>query len=949
MKNKNVTNELVDFRKDFSCPHGDFSGEEYAFSSEEKIAFLQKYSDFCQKVHGLKEQSVKAVEKEEIAETLRKIDYKVLPKVRKREDFSDWEATLLPKNGAYKGWQFYTARTSLQEGAILFDDGIAPPMPCAKYEFENGEKLKRIRLSVFISSAYKKERVALSEKNMPHVITTGRIIELRSGINEVLKIQFYAIGTVCARVGVPDPYHHKHFSLGNCRFDEWNELVIELGENSYNVELNGERTEDLLRTSACAPDTLFLSGGLHPRGVWKVKMEEFGFTDGNKTEFFEPAKQGDAVEEKLGLVQLPYAVGGYRNKDKYLILRKEFYAKNGDKKALLTFDSLDPGGKAYLNGQLIFETDGFMRESVDVSSCLKKGKNLLTVVVEPRAPEIHYPWHRCMDTYMGWFCGNVTLEYIPKAHISGLDIITKSVCGRTAHVELRLRTENAVGRTVKIYIAQTNPERTKEELVYTGVAKSDEMIAFHVRALSWSPQNPILYSVRAEIAGEDDCIVETGFRTIEQKDGAIYLNNEKILLRGAILMQFLPPYENIVTSHVCPTNEELVWQFLMLKNMNGNFLRLHMLGYGTNDARYARFCDRLGLTLCWITRFIDSVEGVQWGQGWQQGDLYVKQMLEVKEHPSIVMWEGSNEYRAWGDDIDWLYDEFVSKVKAVDDTRLLSPCSHLYYGEDLSGEGYYYQDDGNADLYYQPANASFGWRDSSVVRSAHPYCITLGYGGSWEAFRKQPWSAQKLLFKSKEHAYLVTEMAVIGRHDDTTPEAQVYVKNDSYELAGGERLFGRPLAQSEWRISQAYQALCAAKVIQLLRANDVDGLSWCCLSGGANDASYLKPPIDFYGYAKYAFFTMKENYAETVAFNENTDVRYGENSVLKPCIVGAKSDKTYGLKIAVYDENDCLTDEKTYEDISGEEKITLGEWKPNWQNDGVYRISYELSEQSSVK
>ena len=94
---------------------------------------------------------------------------------------------------------------------------------------------------------------------------------------------------------------------------------------------------------------------------------------------------------------------------------------------------------------------------------------------------------------------------------------------------------------------------------------------------------------------------------------------------------------------------------------------------------------------------------------------------------------------------------------------------------------------------------------------------------------------------------------------------------------------------------------------------------------------------------------MKENYAETVAFNENTDVRYGENSAIKPCIVGAKADRTYALKVSVYDEDDCLTDEKTYEDISGEEKITLGEWKPNWQNDGVYRIRYELSEQSSVK
>lgn len=943
-ESKKVTNELIDFRKDFSFPHGDFSGKEYAFSAEEKIEFLQKYSDFCRKVNHLGERSVKVVEKDQIDEALRKIDYKVLPKMRKIENFSAFEATLLPKNGVYTGWQFYTKRTSLKENAIVFNDGIAPPVPCAKYEFENGENLKRIRLSVFISSEFKKEKVGLSEADMPHAITSGRVIELRSGIEEVLKIQFYAIGVVCARVGVPDPYHHKHFLLGNYRFDDWNELIIELSENSYSVEFNGQRTEDLLRTSCLAPDTLFLSGGLHPRGVWKVKPEVFEFTNTKTTDFFTAPQENNALEETLGTVDLPYVVGGFKNKDKYLILRKEFTAKKDDKQAILTFDSLDPGGKAYLNDKLIFQTDGFMRESVDVSEYLKKGKNLLTVVVEPRAPEIHYPWHRAKDTYMGWFCGVITLEYLPKAYVSGLEVVTEKVYAQSAKLLLRLKTENAAGKTVKIYLAQTNPEHGKEELIYTGLlTKGEEEISLSVRALPWSPQNPVLYSIRAEIEHTDDYVIETGFRTIEQKDGAIYLNNEKTLLRGALIMQFLPPYENIVTSHVCPTNEELVWQFLMIKSMNGNLARLHMLGYGTNDARYARFCDRLGLGLCWITRFIDSVESVQWGKGWWQGDLYVKQMQEVKEHPSILIWEGSNEYRAWGEDIDWLYDEFVSKVKAADKTRLLSPCSHLYYGGTLSGKGYYYQDDGEFDQDFQPVKASFGWKDDLVIRSAHPYCITLGYGGSWEAFRKQPWDAQPSLFESKKHAYLVTEMAVIGRHDDTTPEAQIYVKNDSYELPGGERLFGRPLEQSEWRISQAYQALCAAKAIQLLRVKGVDGLSWCCLSGGANDASYLKPPIDFYGYAKYAFFAMKENYAETIAFNESTDLRYGKNSALKPCIVGAKPNEKYDLNVSIYDENDCLIDEKTYTDICGEGKITLGEWKPNWQEEGTYRICYELN------
>ena len=118
-----VTNELVDFRKDFKGEHGDFSGREFSFSTEERIRFLSAYSDFQRKINGLVEKSKKAVSAEVIKESLAKINYPILPKLRVRKELGNFDASLLRKQPVYAGWQFYTERTALKEGAVCFTDG----------------------------------------------------------------------------------------------------------------------------------------------------------------------------------------------------------------------------------------------------------------------------------------------------------------------------------------------------------------------------------------------------------------------------------------------------------------------------------------------------------------------------------------------------------------------------------------------------------------------------------------------------------------------------------------------------------------------------------------------------------------------------------------------------------------------------------------------------------
>ena len=172
--------------------------------------------------------------------------------------------------------------------------------------------------------------------------------------------------------------------------------------------------------------------------------------------------------------------------------------------------------------------------------------------------------------------------------------------------------------TVAVSVAQFWSGKSEKKEV--GRIKAEKKFTVNTTFMAnvWDTESPALYAVYFKALDDDgnelgEEVLETGFRTIEQKNGAFYLNGERILLNGALQMQFLPPYEETPVTHICPRSEQIVWQDMMLKALNGNTMRLHILGYGSNDERYAKYADRLGVLLIWITRYIDSVQSCWWG------------------------------------------------------------------------------------------------------------------------------------------------------------------------------------------------------------------------------------------------------------------------------------------------------------------------------------------------
>ncbi|MBQ3133467.1 MAG: cellulase family glycosylhydrolase [Clostridia bacterium] len=920
--------------------HNDFT-DDRVIGKEKRLEFLRQYANHLKQNYSLPDMPEKVVDPAAARALLETFDREALPQVTKRLVFDTMTASLEAAPQAYSGWSLYTPYAAVELGALRFRErGTAPP-PAAAYALDSADPIKSFTFSFMMDSAY--------SAPIPGGIldtTTGRTVELRSGIHDLVKLHFYANGMCYVRLGNECPYHLKNVPVGPYAFDTEQTVRIDVTDKTFSVTLNGVRSEEFPLSYEAVPDMLFIGCGMFHVGEWIVRPLALETESGTYTEFFRPAAKATAARQLVGEVSLPYCVGGYENRDKRLVLEKEFEV-TPHQKAILTVESLDPHGRVVLNGTTVLETDGFEKHEIDVSSFVNIGQNRLEITVEPRAPETLFNWHRQTDAYNGWFCNQVSLTLVNALEVKDVEVLTTDVSGDTVTCSVSATFDRLTAANV--YIRKIFPveEQTETRILQVPVCdRLAETISF--KADVWSPETPVLYAVRVEACDEtgtpiDDAVVETGFRTISQVDGRLTLNGKPFVMTGALLMQFLPPYSETSRRHISPTSELVLWQEMMGKELGSNTLRLHVLGYGTNDARYARYADRLGLMLIWITRYIDSVEQLMFEEEWRAKEGYIAQLRARINHPSIVMWEGTNEYHPSLRDIDRIYKNFVPAVKAVDPTRLICPVSHLYYaGDMIPKEGCaFYNDAGTADHAGNPVTAPAEWSDPQVVRSAHTYEVLLGYGTGWDKMRKQSWSMQPELYASKQHAYLVTEFAVIGRQDPRVPEAQTYFNHYSYEFPNDDVL-GFRFSEDQWEESQAYQALAAKVDTQIMRLNDVDGMLWCCLMGGANDGGYLKPPIDNYGYPKLAFYTLRDSFAPVQVLSDDVDVIKAPGFSLSPVVVGTEAGAAYTVTATIYDAENRAVAQTEYAFIGKEHRSVLPAWTPELSEQGYYHIGYSL-------
>lgn len=347
------------------------------------------------------------------------------------------------------------------------------------------------------------------------------------------------------------------------------------------------------------------------------------------------------------------------------------------KRIFLGIDASDYRTEVWLNGIKVGVNEGgYLPFEFDVSQAIQSGENVLTIRVDDSAEFFCEVPHGKQGWY-GQLSGlwqPVWLERRSGQSLTQVRVFPDFNSG-IVKVEVLLYQPASPGLRLQVNIIGPGGEAASSTdiLVETGV-KTIALDLHVIDRQAWSPAAPNLYKVDAcllNLSGGGDTLSKTfGFRSIETRDGKLYLNGEVLYLRGALDQDYY-----LDTIYTTPTAEILEDQFRKAKELGLNLLRLHIK---VPEPVYYDIADRLGM-LVWT-------ELPNWTVFSQSSGQRGREMLEGivqrdGHHPSIIIWTIINE--DWGTDLvheishrQWLLETY-KWLKALDPSRLVvdnSPC-----------------------------------------------------------------------------------------------------------------------------------------------------------------------------------------------------------------------------------------------------------------------------------
>ncbi len=193
----------------------------------------------------------------------------------------------------------------------------------------------------------------------------------------------------------------------------------------------------------------------------------------------------------------------------------------------------------------------------------------------------------------------------------------------------------------------------------------------------WSDESPYLYKLILSCGGEVIC-QPVGIRNVIVKDKVVYVNGQKIKLRGVNRHDSHPEL-----GHATPM-DHMLRDLMIMKRHNINAIRT---SHYPNDPRFTELCDRYGF---FVVDEADLEAHGMWAYGdqnfvshdpaWRESYLdRAQRMVERdKNHPSILIWSLGNE-AFYGDN----HRAMSTYIKSRDKSRLVH-----YEGCNAGWKGY---------------------------------------------------------------------------------------------------------------------------------------------------------------------------------------------------------------------------------------------------------------------
>ena len=400
-------------------------------------------------------------------------------------------------------------------------------------------------------------------------------------------------------------------------------------------------------------------------------MEHYDWNDGWLfTPVFDPAiVRPECPELTLEPVRLPHTVKAlpynYCNENDYQKLsgyRREFFAPKEweGRTVLLTFGAVAHDATVFCNGRRVFHHScGYTAFTVDLTSALHLGqKNAVAVRCDSREDLNIPPFGGQMDflTY-GGICRAVCLDVKEPAYLRDIFIETKAEGG------FRIYTAT-VGETVGCTLQAEIRSPSGSRAFYTGELSLPITGALN-SVHPWSIEHPTLYTltvrlIRPGTGGLPDRVLDEkscrfGFRTLQFVAGGLYLNGQRVELRGLNRRQ-----SYAYQGYAMPDSIQRLDAQLLKKQLGCNAVRLTT----PPSPAFLDACDELGLLV-----FVEM-------PGWQHvgDDIWKAQALQncremvcqCRSHPSIFLWGVRVSGSA---DDESFYKRTNETVRRLDPTR----------------------------------------------------------------------------------------------------------------------------------------------------------------------------------------------------------------------------------------------------------------------------------------
>ncbi|MBQ5441450.1 MAG: glycoside hydrolase family 2 protein [Firmicutes bacterium] len=370
-------------------------------------------------------------------------------------------------------------------------------------------------------------------------------------------------------------------------------------------------------------------------------------------------------------VRIPHTVKelplhAINHKDYQLIsgYRKRFRLPEGSrgKRLFLRFGAAAHIATVYVNGkELLTHRNGYTAFSVEFTEVADmEGENLVTVRLDSTEnPEIP-PFGYVIDylTYGGIY-RPVYLDIREQDLVD--DIFVRSVGEDKAKITVTLDTQSE-GCAKNILLTVLDEDGTVVSEGSTEDGKDTVLDCPGVRL--WCPEDPAIYTLRAELPGRDVQEVKFGFRDADFRFDGFYLNGRKVFLRGLNRHQSWP-----YVGYAAPKSMQIEDARIAKEELGLTAIRT---SHYPQSHDFIEACDRMGLL---VFTEIPGWQHLGEGQWKEQAKENVREMVrEYRNHPSIILW-GVRINESLDD--DELYMETNRIAHEMDDSRKTSGVRYL--------------------------------------------------------------------------------------------------------------------------------------------------------------------------------------------------------------------------------------------------------------------------------